>query len=81
MENMEMKDMLLEELDKVSGGNDGKWPALPDTPEWHAYVDYRNYLLQKYNCRGSMLQKVATPEEWARFQELFEAYRVNEVKR
>lgn len=74
MENMEMKDMLLEDLEKVAGG------TLPDTPEWHAYVNYRNSLLKKYNCPGSMLQKIATPEEWAKFQELFEAYRATRVK-
>lgn len=83
MENMKMENMqelLVEELDKVSGGNDGKFRPLPDSPEFKAYVEYRNYLLKKYNTTiGSMLQKIATPEEWAKFIALFEAYRRTEV--
>ena len=74
MENNKMeniKDMFLEDLEQATGGKQ----AL-DSPEFKAYVDYRNYLLKKYNTRiGSMLQKIATPEEWAKFIELFEAYR------
>ncbi len=75
-----MKELLLKDLEQASGGRND-FPPLPDSPEFKAYVDYRNYLMKKYNTTiGSMLQKIATAEEWAKFLELFEAYRTSALQ-